>query len=334
MYVGFGMLTPVEILVVDQLPPHNTGAITTDVTEFIFDDAAIVACLLRQWDVPTCMIGSMLGDDERGHNVARKLQEWGVQGTVRFTKDFKTPLEVDVSDKTGARTYFWQRSARVLDTLNSADLSLLEGARVLYVDWYDGDRIVRAMDEAIRRDIPVFLNFEHGHADPELLRSYGGRATICQAVTDAAQLGHEAPLDVARKLLGAGIKTALITMAREGCLAVDGNETVRVYAPVVEAVDGCGAGATFSAGYIYGWLKGWRLAETVRFATAAASLKVTRAGLEMFSIPEVQAVAATLKVEQAALTDAPAARNFVRHPKTSPDAPNTPRADLNEDVIP
>ena len=303
LYVGFGMLTPVEILVVDHLPDHNTGAISTDVTEFIFDDAAIVACLLRQWDVPTCMIGSALGDDARGHNVARTLEEWGVQGTVRFSKEFKTPLEVDVSDKTGARTYFWQRTEQVLDTLDTADLSCMEGARILYVDWYDGDHIVRAMDEAIHRDIPVFLNFEHGHIDPKLLSAYGGRATICQAVTDAAQLGNEAPLDVARKLLRAGVKTALITMAGDGCLAVQNNEMVRVHAPVVQAIDGCGAGATFSAGYAYGYLKGWSLMDTLRFATAAASLKVTRAGLQMFSVPEIQALAAKLRVEQAALAD-------------------------------
>ena len=333
MYVGFGMLTPVEILVVDQLPPHNTGAISTDVTEFIFDDAAIVACLLRQWEVPTCIIGSMLGDDARGHNLARTLQEWGVQGTVRFTKEFKTPLEVDVSDKTGARTYFWQRSAKVLDTLNSADLSPLEGARVLYVDWYDGDRILRAMDEAIRRNIPVFLNFEHGHADLQLLKSYGGRATICQAVTDAAQLGDEPPLEVARKLLGAGVKTALITMAGEGCLAVQGDEMVRVYAPKVQAVDGCGAGATFSAGYVYGYLKDWGLADTVRFATAAASLKVTRAGLEMFPIPEIQALAAALRVEVTTLTEVPRTPELARDRKTAAGTASVPHADLNEDVI-
>ncbi len=255
---------------------------------------------------------------------------------MRFTKDFKTPLEVDVSDKTGARTYFWQRSARVLDTLNTADLSPLQGTRVLYVDWYDGDRIVRAMDEAVRLNIPVFLNFEHGHADPELLKSYGGRATICQAVTDAAQLGHEAPLDVARKLLRAGVDTALITMAHDGCLAVRGNETVRVYAPVVEAVDGCGAGATFSAGYIYGYLNGWTLLDTVRFATAAASLKVTRAGLEMFPIPAIQALAATLRVEQSTLGEVSMPSTRVRDQGTSADTPGLdtlPRPDLNEDII-
>lgn len=302
-YVGFGMLTPVAILVVDQLPEHNTGALIKEVSEFVFDDAAIVACLLRQWDVPSAIIGTMVGDDARGHALARQLNEWGVQGDVRFSRSIHTPYEVDVSDRTGARTYFWQRTSEVLDTLDSADLSLVPEARVLYVDWYDGEHILRAMDEAISHAVPVFLNFEHGHADPDLLRRYAGRATICQAVTDAAQLGIERPQDVARKLLRMGVKTALITLAGEGCLAAQAGEMVWVHAPSVTAVDGCGAGATFSAGYIYGYLKGWSCAATLRFATAAASLKVTRPGLQMFPVDEIIEVGSRLEVEQALIAE-------------------------------
>src|SRR4030042_4160778 len=145
LYVGFGMLTPVAILVVEQLPEHNTGALVKEVSEFIFDDAAIVACLLRQWDIPSAMIGTVLGDDFRGHQLARQLEEWGVQGEVRFSKEIKTPWEVDAWDGTGARTYFWQRPPHVLATLDTADLSLLKGSRLLYVDWYGGDTILRAM---------------------------------------------------------------------------------------------------------------------------------------------------------------------------------------------
>jgi sugar/nucleoside kinase (ribokinase family) len=297
-YVGFGMLTPVVIAVVDQLPEHNTGAVIKEVSEFIFDDAAIVACLLQQWDVPSAIIGSAVGDDARGHRLAQQLEEWGVQSDVRFTKAFKTPVEVDISDSGGARTYFWQRSAQILETLDSADLSPLEGARILYVDWYDGDHILRAMDEAARRNVPIFLNFEHGHVDTQLLQRYGGRATICQAVTDAAQLGHEEPIDVARKLLNTGIKTAIITLARDGCIALQGTQVWRVHAPKVETIDGCGAGATFSAGYIYAFLKGWSFLDSVRFATAAASLKVSRAGLEMFPVNQISTVADGLRVEQ------------------------------------
>ena len=311
-YVGFGMLTPVEILIVDQLPEHNTGALIKEVSEFIFDDAAIVACLLRQWNVSTAMIGTTVGDDWRGHMLAHQLEEWGVQGPVRFSQAIKTPLEVDVSDRSGARTYFWQRPPEILSTLDTADLSLLRGARVLYVDWYDGDHIVRAMDEAIRSQIPVFLNFEHGHADEDLLRRYGSRATICQAVTDAAQLGQVSPLDVASKLVAMGAKTALITMAGEGCLGLEGDDVVRVYAPSVEAVDGCGAGATFSAGFIYGYLQGWSLVDKLRFATAAASLKVTRVGYEMSTVDEIVEEGSRLRAEQSQITHTDLRENALR----------------------
>jgi sugar/nucleoside kinase (ribokinase family) len=297
-YVGFGMLTPVAIMVVEKMPKHNTGAIVTEVNEFVFDDAAIVACLLRQWDMTSGMIGTAVGDDPRGHLLANQLKEWGVQGKVRFTKEYKTPIEVNVSDRKGARTYFWQRTPQILSTLDTADLSLLRGAKIMYADWYDGDHTLRAMDEARRLNVPVFVNLEHGHKDADVLKQYAKRATICQAVTDAAQLGGKrALIGTARKLLKSGIKTAIITLAKGGCLVAQGEEIVRVYAPKVKAVDACGAGATFSAGFIYGYLKGWNLEASARFATAAATLKVTRAGLQMSPVEEIMALAERLKVE-------------------------------------
>lgn len=298
-YVGFGMLTPVAIMVLEKLPKRNTGAVVKEVNEFVFDDAAIVAGLLRQWSVSSGMIGTAVGDDVRGHALADQLKAWGVQGTVRFTDEYKTPIEVNVSDKSGARTYFWQRTPQMLKTLDSADLSLINGSKILYADWYDGDHVLRAMDEAKRQDVPVFINLEHGHKKHDVLSKFASRATICQAVTDAAQLGgKQALLGTARKLLKSGIQTAIITLAKGGCLVAGGEEIVRVFAPSVKAVDACGAGATFSAGFIYGYLKKWNLESCARFATAAATLKVTRAGLEMFPVRHIMELAETLKVER------------------------------------
>lgn len=293
--VCFGMITPVAILVVDQLPEHNTGALIKCVSEFVFDDAAIVACLLRQWDVQSGLIGTALGNDSRGRSIVRQLKAMGVLGKVRLSKNITTPLEVDISDRTGARTYFWQREPHVLDTLDTADLSLMRGARLLYVDWYDGDHILRAMDEAIRLGVPVFLNLEYGHQDPDILARYVRRATICQAVTDAAQRQECDPVCVAQQLLEAGAKTALVTLAGEGCLVAQGKETLRACAPQVEVVDGCGAGATFSTGFIYGYLRGWNLEQSVRFAIAAASLKVTCAGLTVAPVAQVKQLASQIK---------------------------------------
>lgn len=297
-YVGFGMLTPVYIMSLDRLPKVNTGAIVHQVSEYVYDDAAIIACNLSQWGVPSAMIGTAVGNDMLGKFVANKLKELGVQATVRFTDKYKTPLEVNVSDKKGARTYFWQRSEEILGTLDTADLTPIRKAKLLYVDWYDGDHIVRAMEEAQRYNVPVFLNFEHGHSHPELLKKYSSLATVCQAVTDAAQIGKkQAMLGTARKLIKAGIQTAIITMASQGCMVVQGDEIVRAYAPRVKVVDASGAGATFSSGYIYGYLQGWNMEETVRFAIAAASLKVTRSGLQMFPVAEILGVARTIRIE-------------------------------------
>jgi ribokinase len=299
------MLTPVTIMTVDRFPRHNTGAMVKEIKEFVFDDAAIIACCLAQWDVETGMIGTALGNDPRGHSLALQLKDRGVRGDVRFTNDYETPIEVDISDRRGARTYFWQRTPDMLNTLDTADLSMLDGARLMYVDWYDGEgHITRAMKEANRLGVPVFLNLEHGHKDINLLKRYSKFTTICQVVTDAAQLGkNRALLQTARKLLNAGIETALITMASEGCLVARGDEIVRVFAPKVKAVDACGAGATFSAGFSYGTLQGWGIEQSARFATAAASLKVTRAGLAMFPLEEIQTLAARLKVEYLAYRD-------------------------------
>lgn len=299
-YVGFGMLTPVYIMSLDKLPKLNTGAIVHQVSDYVYDDAAIIACNLSQWGVPSAMIGTAVGDDLLGHHVVGTLSKLGVQGKIRFTKKYKTPLEVNISDKKGARTYFWQRSEEILSTLDSADLSLIKKAKLLYVDWYDGDRhILRAMKEARKHNVPVFLNFEHGHEDADLLKKYSGLVTICQAVTDAAQIGKkQAMLNVARKLIKSGIQTAIITMASQGCMVVQGNQIIRAYAPKVKTVDASGAGATFSSGFIYGYLNGWGLEECVRFAIAAASLKVTRSGLTMFPVREIKGLAYALKIER------------------------------------
>jgi hypothetical protein len=127
-------------------------------------------------------------------------------------------------------------------------------------------------------------------------------------------------LGVARKLINSGIKTAIITMASQGCMAVQGDEIIRAYAPKVKAVDASGAGATFSSGYVYGYLNGWNLEDTVRFAIAAASLKVTRSGLEMFPCKKIHGTGAHVRIERMVYRGDQfhTIRKFLTLPKDSP----------------
>ena len=295
--VCFGMLTRAMVLLVDDLPDKNAGTLIKGVGEFIFDDAAIVASLLRGWGVRSGLIGTALGDDVSGRKIARQLKELGILGKVRLRRRITTPFEVNISDSTGARTYFWRRDPLVLDTLDSADLCPLTGAHLLYVDWYDGNHILRPMAEAARQGVPVFLNLEHGHEDLDILTNYVRHATICQTVTDQVQGGGD-PLAIARKLVETGAEIALVTLAGNGCVVMRGGDVLHVKAPAVRVVDGCGAGATFSAGFVYGYLRDWDLADTTRFATAAASLKCTVVGPQAFPLAEIERLARRLRVER------------------------------------
>lgn len=294
--VCFGMVVPAIVLAVDEFPEQNTGALVRGAAEFISDDAAIVACLLRGWNVHSGLIGTTLGDDVRGRQVARELRKLGVLGRTRLSKSMSTPYEVNVSDRTGRRTYFWQRPPEILETLDSAPLGLLRGARLLYVDWYDGKHVLRAMDQAARWGVPVFLNFEHAHQDADLRALYAPRTTLCQATTDPAQREGD-PVAVACMLLDAGIEYAFVTLGSDGCIAASRGEILRVFAPSVSVVDGCGAGATFSAGIMYGYLRHWNLQEMTKFAIAAASLKCTVVGPRAFPLALVKGLAKSIRVE-------------------------------------
>ncbi len=292
--VCFGMITPARVLVVDRLPDWNTGTILRDGAEFISDDAAIVAGLLAAWGESTELVGTALGDDEAGRRTVRRLREMGIGGNFELRKDIETPFEINVSDSLGGRTYIWDRRPEVLATLDDADLSAIEGAKLLYVDWYDAPHIVHAMRAAKEACVPVMLNLEHGHSQAEALSKLVPHATICQAVTDAAQLETDAE-SVARLLLDGGVETALVTLASGGVVGIRGEEALHVAAPELQPADTCGAGATFSAAYIVGLLAGTDFEASLRFAVAAASLKCTIVGLRAFPYDHIRELASGLE---------------------------------------
>ena len=293
--VGFGLLTLGTLIIVDELPETNTGMKTKRVDEYLTDDATIAVVALRRWGIDSGMIGTKLGRDATGRKAIRKLKHLGVAGSFRMTSKYGTPLEVSVADKSGNRTYYWDRPEGVLGTLDDADLSMINTASFLYVDWYDHPHIQRALEVAKESGVQTFLNIEYGHANPEMLSLYGGYSTVVQAVTDAAQVNQD-PEETAERLLDAGASVALVTLARGGCLARTKDESVRVYAPTIEAVDANGAGAIFSAGYMYGALQGWGLEGCARFAVAAATLKCTQVGLDAFPVTEIEALATQLTI--------------------------------------
>ncbi len=298
--VCFGFLTYTLLLMVDRLPPRNGGALVLDSVETVGDDAAIVASILTSWGAPARLITSPLGNDYQGQKVREHLASWGIDAGPRTIPEWPTPMEIAILDPGGGRTYFQRRDPAVLAELKAPSPAQLEGAGLLYADWYDGPSVVSALQTAFSQGVPVFLNLE-SQFDREPWRSGLLRyVRICQVSLDEPGASGR-PKDVARSLLEQGVETAVVTLGAGGSLVAQKGEAWRVRPPAIEAVDCYGAGAAFAAGLIYGFREGWPLGETAGFATAYAGIKCGLKGMAGLPVNAVLKEAAKLDVRRVTL---------------------------------
>lgn len=83
--------------------------------------------------------------------------------------------------------------------------------------------------------------------------------------------------DSARKL-ASNTKIVAVKMGADGGLAIEGDTVVQAPAIPVEIVDTVGAGDTFDAGFIYGFLGGWPLQKSLKLGIACGSLSTQKSG--------------------------------------------------------
>ena len=292
--VCFGVLSYLQLMVVDQVPVHNGGTQIQRLTDSYGDDAGIVAGMLHQWGQLARFIPSALGEDELGRKVATTVGRLEVPVHMTVNPSVTTVAELSIVDPSGGRTYFYQRTPELLATLDEADLAPLESAAYLYVDWYDGDHILRPMQEASRLGVPVFVNIESQYWNRDLVAKLAPYVTVCQVSADEPDSGVDLA-SIANGLLDGGTGTVVVTGGSRGSLAADAGQIVQVSAPQVNVVDGNGAGSCYSAGFIYGSVRGWTLEQCARFATAQASLKCGVPGYQVASVGEGERLAATLQ---------------------------------------
>ncbi|MCL6510842.1 MAG: carbohydrate kinase family protein [Anaerolineae bacterium] len=275
----FGYVNPGVVFLVDRYPAANTGAYVTAKRPFIGADCAMVAQMLARWGVEAHLIGNALGADDLGRQTLRELAEMNVHAHIALRRDLRTPHEVDISDRTGTRTFFVEDAPQVWGSLDEADLGPIAGAAMLYVDWYVGVAAEKAVAFANAHGVPVFLNVEYSLLHPDRYRNLIAQSAYAQSPMSDVHVGQEDPYAIATALRDLGVQAAFVTRGKHGSLVVDQSGAIEVPAPQVSIVDTQGAGAVYSAAAMYGLLSGWPLERLTRFATTAASLKCAQHGL-------------------------------------------------------
>ena len=294
--VTVGILSPAEVYAVENVPTWDKGQEWTSRADYISEDASIVAIAAKGWGLNVGMVAGSLGDDISGHNVLRELRRIGVEGDFRIDKSIRTPYEIVFSDRSGGRTYIWDRRLEVLETLASANVSIVGRSQHLYADWYDWPFNKRSLIEACSLGVPVLINMEDKHLDPKLSEAlYPFADTIQISLGNFADDPNLGFIDNAFHM---GVQSVLITGGSSGCRYVSQSESFILEAPSGHVIDANGAGAIFSTGYLFGVTSGFNKRDSMAFAVAAASLHCQQLGPTTEALVTVRSVADTIAIRE------------------------------------
>ena len=95
---------------------------------------------------------------------------------------------------------------------------------------------------------------------------------------EAFALTKESDVEVAARKLADTAEVVAVKLGSAGAIAMTCEAHVRAPAIPVRVVDTVGAGDTFDAGFIYGYLQGWSLDRALRLGIACGSLSTQKSG--------------------------------------------------------
>jgi len=95
---------------------------------------------------------------------------------------------------------------------------------------------------------------------------------------EACSFAGETNVDLAAGKLAGKVETLAVKLGAQGALGVRDGQKVRVSSIPVKVADTVGAGDSFDAGFISGYLNGWPLERMLKLATVCGALSTQAAG--------------------------------------------------------
>jgi sugar/nucleoside kinase (ribokinase family) len=244
-----------------------------------------------------CAYAAILGTDADSEFVIASLGREGIDVGHVVRREGARPIHSTIIVDEGrlTRTIFFDLAGSVGADPELPPAEVIRSARVLYVDHYGIEGMVRSARIARSAGIPVVADLERNEwpGFPELL----GLVDHLIVSRDFAErlTGDGDPARAVGKLWAADRQAVVVTCGAEGCwYRGPGPDGVRHHpAFAVRAVDTTGCGDVFHGAYAEALARGDDLGRRIRFASAAAALKATRPGGQA-GIPTRAAVEAFL----------------------------------------
>lgn len=250
----------------------------------IGSSSVITACGAARLGLRVAFVG-VCGDDVFGRFMLDEMQKRGINTSA---------VIVDPNQATGLTVILNKGNDRAILTFPGAIASLraedipddlLRQTRHLHVASYFLQDALRpglsglfARARALGLTISLDTNWDPSGQWQGLLELLPLVNIFLPNAAEACALTGEENVEIAANKLSARVETLVIKLGAEGALGVHAGQTVRVPSIPVQVVDTVGAGDSFNAGFLYGYLRGWPLEKALRFANVCGALSTTASG--------------------------------------------------------
>ncbi|HEV3446724.1 MAG TPA: PfkB family carbohydrate kinase [Gemmataceae bacterium] len=296
--LGLGCVAIDELLYVDGYP-HADTKVQVRRSERQCGGLTATALVAAARLGSKCAYAGTLGEDELSQFVVERLAQEGIDVASAKRIAGARPIHsvVVIDEKTRTRTIFFDLQDVLGAQADWPGADMIRSARVLFIDHFGVEGMIRAAQIARAAGIPVVADFESDlMADfPKLLELVDHLilshefATKLTAATD--------PREAALNLWSKDRAAVIVTCGPEGCWYVSAESPAHAAhfpAFAVQAVDTTGCGDVFHGAYASALARNMDLPDRLRFATAAAALKATQRGGQA-GVPRRAAVEAFLK---------------------------------------
>ena len=249
-----------------------------------------------------CAYAGALGEDDLSRFVLDRFSREGVdtRWLVRHPTARPVASTIVVDSQRGTRNIFFDLSGSFGASITGPPEEVIRSCRVLLVDHFGVDGMIRAARIARGAGIPVLADFERDQVPrfDELLGLVDHLVLSRGFVR--GRTGENDPERALRLLSETPRAFVAITCGDQGCYyRVNGGPMEHMPAFPVAAVDTTGCGDVFHGAYAAALARGVGLRERVRFASAASALKAMRSGGQA-GIPTLSSVEAFLDQVNAA----------------------------------
>lgn len=250
----------------------------------IGSSSAIFACGAARLGLRVGFVG-VVGDDLFGHFMLGAMRERGVDVTpVIVDPTRRTGLSVILSRGADRAILTYQGAIAALQAAQIGD-TLLRRARHLHVASYFLQPGLQAgLPDLFRRARAAGLttsldtNWDPSGAWLGLGDLLPETDVFLPNENEALAITHAASAGDALDALGRLSRVVAIKQGERGGIARQAGETAQAGPLPVHVVDTVGAGDTFDAGFVYGWLSGWPLRRSLQMACVCGSLSTQAAG--------------------------------------------------------